>query len=321
MTLTSSVSLESHLCELITALSADGPSKNRETLWRRVRLPDLDPHGEMKAARVPRLVLIDENDMTCPVCLQLFKSGDNLRQCINGHTFCPACCPASLQPCPTCKVKGPYSRSLMKESFSRMLLTECADCKKTLSPQERSSHTWICPKTVVACPFCSANCSLEKLGAHFEETHGDTRASRPSWILHVGSELSGGFLWTNLSQPWSLSHRCGSNKDQLLVWVESFEVRMTGEISIVAYVLLDPTKRDDRSNNTTHCKISIEIKTSNQLQKLFDATFEMITLPNWWSEDREKTKVVNLPIDVFKVCETLDVSPSDVNIHIAFRFN
>lgn len=273
--------LSVHLREVSTAVSTSD-----DALWQTIKVINLDPAGIMKKTKRARLVLIDEDDLTCPICLELFEGHDQPQQCINGHTFCSICCPASSNACPVCKVKGSYGRSLLTQSISRMLLFQCSDCKEIMSNSQKASHVWNCGKRQTKCPFCH-ECSIcmDELKNHFEQSHLHSKTQTLYWIFSGATSME-----QSVSHVWSVNDSWTCNERGAIAWLKSYTMTST-DIVLDAHFLIPP------GQNPETCIITIRIICDSK--EVFACSFKEIELPNWWSDRSED--VTRLPVNVFEI--------------------
>lgn len=146
--------------------------------WADQRLPNLDPAGSLRAAKRVRLLLVDEDDLTCPVCMSTLK---NPVSCKNGHSWCDGCNGREarswpLRKCPVCRdSSGTRATPLFLAKCLASLCTRCAACGLDHLQKDAAAHEWSCPmSTKKCCPFCSdGSVVLSQLAAHLREAHKD----------------------------------------------------------------------------------------------------------------------------------------------------
>lgn len=304
--------LETHLQDLAAAVSSEDANQ-RDSLWKKIQALDLDPNGLMKNSKKPRLVLIDEEDLTCRVCLQIFRGDDEIRQCPNGHAFCSTCSKtlSVRRACPTCGVTTPMTgRALLAQTISGRLLATCVLCSEIMSSECLKPHKWICRKTQAVCPFCSdQNVCMDQLKAHLEESHLK-HTSHLTWKLTLEpSSISRDKATWEWENTWAQE-----NKNSPLVWIKKITATKH-EITLEAFIWRAPptaTVESELNACDLNCQITIQC---NNLGKLFSGKFNRLCFPNWWSKDREHTsnRPVRLPLGIFGICADRSIS-SEVTI-------
>lgn len=309
--------LEAHLRDLaaVTATTLEA----RNGLWDQMHLPNLDPEGNMRQAKKPRVVIIEEEDLTCPVCLQLF-AGDQVRQCINGHTLCSRCCPGAQQACPTCGAKGHYSRALLAQTLSSRLLWECGDCKKMITfLDQRQSHKWTCAKAKGVCPFeriCGNRIvTMDQLDKHLQEDchRGDRRASY-TWSLQFKAKRP---LTASSSHHWNFDQWAHASDHRPILFLKKVELTEQ-DLGMDAYLWVDPSKQQLQQQQQITCRVKLRSTTSDK--NIFEFIFRCLDLPNWWSKDREG-KVTRLPLMISKLHSLYKItSVEKFALEISFEF-
>lgn len=172
--------LEQIICDLRAAIQTQDPVA-RARLWDKVstRSLDLDPQGNLRGAIRPRLVLIDEADVTCLVCGKLYSGevGQAPKQCALGHTLCSDCA-LLVSSCPQCGGEPVWGENRFAHSVAQSLLDGCGTCGAVLrSAAERAAHAGDngCPKATFTCCFCDATVPLDGALEHCRTRHSQER--------------------------------------------------------------------------------------------------------------------------------------------------
>lgn len=172
--------LEQSICDLRAAIQTQDPVA-RARLWDKVstRGLDLDPQGILRGTTRPRLIVIDEADITCLVCGKLYN-GEVRRapkQCALGHTLCSDCA-LLVSSCPQCGGDPIWGENRFAHSVAQSLLDGCETCGAVLrSAAERAAHAGDngCPKATFSCSFCNATVPLDGALEHCRTMHSQER--------------------------------------------------------------------------------------------------------------------------------------------------
>ena len=145
--------------------------------WDELRLIDLDPLKALRGAKKPRLLVIDEDELQCPVCLQhLGSGGGGIQTCKLGHAFCGDC--VRVLTCPCCKVSLTQKgiKTIVHQKLISALVSECSlGCGSVMTGSQWDKHKFSCDMSKEqVCPFCSAtDVCFKELGSHLSEVHKD----------------------------------------------------------------------------------------------------------------------------------------------------
>lgn len=171
--------------------------------WSALAVPNLDPSGALRGAKRVRVVVLDEDELRCPVCLSVPTGANDVgavQLCKRGHAFCARCLPrdlpsrtralepldglpmfrASAKPaeCPVCKgrVGLTPTGSMLHKTVLRSLLVTCSlGCGSDLLQADAEKHSWQCPhSTKNVCPFCPVGSTpivMKDLLSHLEVAH------------------------------------------------------------------------------------------------------------------------------------------------------
>lgn len=181
----------------------------RKRSWKDLRVPNLDPGSQLAGARSVKMLLLDEEELKCPVCLLMLGSnGIKIHACPKGHAFCEGCITGTR--CPCCQIPLPIirSESLLHRKLISSLISECIlGCRTVLSFEQMKTHELECiysSKNV--CYFCTEQVAFKDFLSHLESSHNNMK-QLPSeqWIGRVNPGAFGVTMmpWTG----WIPLHR------------------------------------------------------------------------------------------------------------------
>lgn len=127
--------------------------------------------SDLRSAKRIRLLAIDEQDLTCGVCLDILEP--DVIVCTNGHATCTSCVRPDAS-CSVCRGRMLETKSLFHRKLLAPIQVTCRFCKKHVRNDELRGHERTCPLSVEkVCPFCPSDRStnLKDLPAHLWEWH------------------------------------------------------------------------------------------------------------------------------------------------------
>ena len=133
---------------------------------------DMSDWGGLKK---PRLVVVDEQDFVCPICMDIMASA--IVQCGNGHAVCDTCQKMARDPgvCGVCRWDGTMSPCRHLEAMIKSIDFGCpyADrgCTFTGSAAAIEGHSRVCSRFPVRCPTCMAPVTLGNCASHMQQEH------------------------------------------------------------------------------------------------------------------------------------------------------
>ena len=102
-----------HTFWLALALSTEASDETRSCVWSNIKRPDNQlPFHADRGVKRPRLGLLDDEDLTCPICKDFMTAG--ISQCTEGHSFCQKCMDTVRKTretleCPSCRSPNEHS--------------------------------------------------------------------------------------------------------------------------------------------------------------------------------------------------------------------
>jgi hypothetical protein len=174
-----------HTFWLAMVLSTEASDKTRSCAWSNIR-NQLSFHADRGVKR-PRLGLLDDEDLTCPICSDFMTAG--ISQCTQGHSFCQKCLNAVRKPretlkCPSCRSPMPDKRirNLALENIIAVLRGPCSlGCSRVLRLSELSEHIEDeCQLRLVTCPLCKDKTILSDFRQHVQ-THDPKPSLNVNW--------------------------------------------------------------------------------------------------------------------------------------------
>lgn len=155
--------------------------------------------SDLRSAKRIRLLAIDEQDLTCGICLDILEP--DVTVCTNGHATCTSCVrPDAATSCSVCRGRILQTKSLFHRKLLAPIQVTCRFCKEHMRNDELRGHERNCPLSVErVCPFCTTERStnLKNLPEHLWECHRDRYGTQTPMPI----KLDGKDAWT-LQERW-----------------------------------------------------------------------------------------------------------------------
>lgn len=298
---------QQHMKELKRATASELQDPNRASLWQQIRIPfDLDPDASLRGAKRPRLIVIDEDALSCPVCSEGFTGDKVVRQCNRGHLFCENCSKRLANVCPVCKITGEFGISLLAQTISQTLTQECKDCKKLLTTSsDRTHHQWICCMVKSrCCPFCDVNINRNELNFHLEVYH--ILNSGSTWAFDIPSDA----LRLPEHVVWKLDKLDEVVLTKLnVLLINKFE-SLANALSRMTACVWRPL--DNLSSHRMRCFVSLP-------KCLWETSF-IVDVPSTWLKSQIKdVQPLTLPLNVTSIIKAfVDKPAADLRFTVSF---
>ena len=192
-----------HTFWLAMVLSTEASDETRSCAWSKIKNSNSQlPFHANRGVKRPRLGLLNDEDLTCPICSDFMTAG--ISQCTEGHCFCQTCLDAVRKPreimkCPSCRSPMPDDRirNLALENIIAVLRGSCSlGCGRLLRLSEMSEHVSDeCQLRLVTCPMCTDKPTLSDFRQHVLR-HKLTTSYYVNWAGAKVKNLSP-FNWHN----------------------------------------------------------------------------------------------------------------------------